>query len=138
MNDKTERVTYSGTWHSQKWTALVSRGDVWIDLPKEFKDDETYHLTAKLKYLGIYRLREVQNIPVVLSGKKALANDHVTPERKGPDGQTLPNGVGTLEFMIERHQNDVLSGKYKLSNPEDFGEFEIKKGSSNVRNCLLM
>ena len=95
-------------------------------------------MTAKIKYLGLYRLRETQEIPVILSGKKAAVQDYKTPELKNSDGTPLPNGQGTLEFFIEKIQGDTISGNFRLSHPEDFGDFEIKKGSSNGKGCLVM
>ena len=32
--------TYSGKWYSTKYTAAFSRGNVWVDLPVEQKDEE--------------------------------------------------------------------------------------------------
>ena len=138
-----ELQTYSGTWTSEKYTGGISRGNVWVDLPKNVtshieNDSERYAVEAKIQYMGMYRLRQEEKLQVIFAGKRSIVPEIITPVIHGPDGKALPSGKGQLEFTVSRVMDKKIQGTYHLSHPEDHGTFEIEPGSNHVRNCCIM
>ena len=127
---------YSGTWWSTKYTAAFSRGNVWVSL-KSGNQSETYHSDAKIKYLGMYRLRQEETISIAISPQGAESKEFVTPPAK-VQGKTAPSGKGELTFKIEKQQGDTIEGTYTLSNPFDKGGFKLQKGPDHVEQCAIM
>lgn len=127
---------YSGNWHSKKYTAAISSGSVKVNIPHDFDSNSQveHKLTADIKYFGMYRLRQQVQIPVVLKGLQAVSQNFQTPEWKE---QNIAESEGTLEFTVTKVDGGKMYGTFRLSKPEDYGEFEIQPGSSHGRTCII-
>jgi len=131
---------YSGTWCSSKHPAAFSRGNVIVHLPKNMKfmeekkekDVKPLIVEAQIEYLGLYRLRQKEKLQITLQGSKAVTENH-----KSQGYQQHSGGVGNLQFIVEKQFNEEIQGRYILTNPEDHGTFQMKKGENNTNNCLI-
>ena len=129
---------FSGTWWSTKYTAAFSRGNVWVSLhPEEHK--ESYQADAKIKYLGMYRLRQEEQIPITITPTSTVAEakEFVTPP-SSVKGNITPSGTGVLTFTIVKRAGNKIEGTYMLSNPLDTGKFKLEKGPNHVEQCAVM
>ncbi len=127
---------YSGKFWSTRYTAGLSRGNVWVELRPEAK--EAYVADAKIKYLGMFRLGSKVDVKVnVLPDNKATSEKFETPNMS-LRGRTVSRTEGTLTFQVESRTADTIKGTYSLDEPRDYGKFELKKGPDNVEQCLLM
>ena len=130
-------LKHSGTWYSEMYSSAFCRGNVFVDLPDDFEakwrsqDAQVNLVNARIKYLGLYRLRQEENLQIAFSGAKPTAG-LTTPKFEHING-----GKGTLEFEVDKIENSVISGRYKLSHPADFGKFEIKPGENNCNDCCV-
>jgi hypothetical protein len=143
---------YSGKWSSGKYSALFSRGNVTVHLPE--KMDQKVVVQAKIKYLGMYRLGQEETIPIMIDGKDEIESQFITPtdavkqamkhnqetEKKkvSPDMLSKEKVEGLLTFKVLKRKDDEISGSYTLSQPEDQGTFELKKGPNHGENCIIM
>ena len=142
---------YSGKWSSSKYSPAFSRGNVSIQLPKDL--NTTMKVQAKIKYLGIYRLGKQETIPILIDGKDEVESKFATPtdaiksamNKAGGEKKNLSEAdlskdqvEGLLAFKIVTRENDEISGTYKLSKPEDYGKFSLKKGPNHGEKCIVM
>jgi len=127
---------YSGKWWSKKYTKAFSRGNVWVCLPTNPSSE--YTATAKIQYLGMYRCKQEERIPIQVSmqGTSASSPDYLSPPTT-IQGTEAPHGTGTLQFNILTRDYDSLSGTYTLSNPVDHGQFELKVGDHHIEKCVI-
>ena len=145
--DKQGYSYYSGRWWSNVHNKAVSRGNVYVQLPDE-SPKEPITLHARVVYLGMYRFKQEEKIPVLFTNleSEASVKGYETPNvsvqlHPGDQPAQAPHGKGDLVFKIEKrigNSNDTFQGSYTLSYPKDEGRFEIRKGTTHGEQCGIM
>ncbi len=130
---------YLGTFCSNKYPQFISRGNVYIHLPDDFMSlTEPVTLQATLEYKGLYRINELETIPVKMSaGGRAETDSFITRPFRYQD-KTVDKTEGRLEFTVEKVEGDSITGKYVLAAPYDNGSFVLKKnGYDTLKTCII-
>jgi hypothetical protein len=143
---------YSGVWKSEKYGKAIGQGNVYVDLPVDFDSKSTVDTKAIIVYLGIYRFKKKQLLPIKINSKDEATSElqtdpkdlksvmHKATEEEKKEllkNKDKKNIQGVLSFKILKNEEGVISGTYTLSQPHDFGTFTLKKGKDHGTKCII-
>ena len=116
-----EMEKWSGTWESNVYNYIISLcyGSIETYLPSNINDikDDEFEICILIKYLSTYRYCQEEKHYFKINKLNFKNNKKLKLRKNYNDGY--------MEFLIHFNEN-IIHGKYSISDPIDNGTFELK------------
>lgn len=112
-------VIWSGNWWSEEYSSFFAKGTILANLPEDITSLNNTEIDIEMRYTGIYRNGATEYLKSIGS------------YQNGRIEMTVKYNRGYLSYSVSV-SDDLLEGKYTLSNPTDKGSVKLRKGEGNT------